>query len=48
MISDQMADNLESVIKNVWSDIKQLKFEKLKERDAKICGPCDFDAICWE
>ncbi len=47
-ISDGMVEELEGVIKDAWQNIKQLRFEKLKERDKEICGRCDFDAICWE
>lgn len=46
-ISDDMVKELEGVIKNVWNDIKRLQFEKLKKRDEKKCGHCDFDGICW-
>ena len=47
-ISDTMVSDVEELIKNVWSRIKRLEFEKLPERDERICGNCDFDPICWE
>ena len=47
-ISDEMVHDVEELIKNVWARIKALEFEKLPSRDAKICGQCDFDSICWE
>ncbi|MDD5428837.1 MAG: ATP-dependent DNA helicase, partial [Candidatus Omnitrophica bacterium] len=47
-ITDDMVDEAEELIKRVWGNIKSLKFEKLPERDDKICGRCDFDPICWE
>jgi len=46
-ISDGMVGQLERVIQQAWSDIKSLRFEKLKERDEKRCGKCDFENICW-
>jgi hypothetical protein len=46
-VTDEMAGELEGIIKDVWNDIKGLRFEKLKERDANICAKCDFDNICW-
>ena len=46
-ISDEMVDEVEEVIKDVWGKIKHLEFAKLPERDEKICGRCDFDPICW-
>lgn len=46
-IPDAMVEKLEEVIKDVWRNIKDLRFEKLKERDRQICGRCDFDSICW-
>ncbi|MCX5678210.1 MAG: ATP-dependent DNA helicase [Candidatus Omnitrophica bacterium] len=46
-ITDEMVAELEGIIKDVWSDIKKLRFEKLKTRDENICAKCDFDNICW-
>jgi len=46
-ITDEMVARLEEVIKEVWANIKDLQFEKLKERDEKKCGNCDFDTVCW-
>ena len=46
-IPDATVSDLEKVIKDVWSDIKNLHFEKLKERDKDVCAKCDFDTICW-
>jgi len=46
-ISDSMVEEVEGLIKNVWRDIQQLRFEKLKMRDDDKCGKCDFDKICW-
>ena len=46
-ISDAMVSSLEEVIKDIWKKIKGLKFDRLKKRDNKICGMCDFDSICW-
>lgn len=46
-ISDDMVKELEGVVKDVWRGMKQLRFEKLSERDKEICGKCDFDNICW-
>lgn len=47
-ISDEMVSEVEDIIKNVWADIKSLKFEKLPERDEERCGKCDFETFCWE
>ena len=46
-IPNDMVADLEKIIKDVWKGIKELRFEKLKERDEEICGRCDFDNICW-
>ncbi len=46
-ISDKMTGDLEEIIKDVWKKIKAHKFDRLKDRDAKKCGMCDFDHICW-
>ncbi|MBN2453083.1 MAG: ATP-dependent helicase [Candidatus Omnitrophica bacterium] len=46
-ISGEMVDSLEKVIKDSWNNIKELRFEKLEERDKDICGNCDYDDICW-
>jgi DNA helicase-2/ATP-dependent DNA helicase PcrA len=46
-ISEKMVDDMQELIKEIWSDIKKLKFEKLPARDEKRCGNCDFDYICW-
>ena len=46
-ISDEMVATMEGIIKDVWNNIKALRFEKLKEKDDKICGMCDFKNICW-
>ncbi len=47
-IPDAMVKKIEEVIKGAWHNIKDLRFEKLKERDKETCGRCDFDSICWE
>jgi DNA helicase-2/ATP-dependent DNA helicase PcrA len=46
-VTDAMTGRLEELIKEVWADIKALKFEKLKERDKEKCEFCDFKDICW-
>ncbi|MDP3804311.1 MAG: ATP-dependent DNA helicase [Candidatus Omnitrophota bacterium] len=47
-IDDEMVANLEEQIKDVWAQIKKLRFEKLPERDEGKCGKCDFNIFCWE
>ncbi len=47
VITSAMVQEIEDLIKNVWSDISRLGFDKLEARDEKICGFCDFDDICW-
>jgi DNA helicase-2/ATP-dependent DNA helicase PcrA len=47
-ISDSMAAEAQDVIRAAWSDIKKQRFEKLSERDDRICRNCDFDTICWK
>ncbi|MFH0764267.1 MAG: ATP-dependent DNA helicase [Candidatus Omnitrophota bacterium] len=47
-IEDEMVAALEELIKEVWADIKALRFEKLPERDVVLCGRCDFNTFCWE
>lgn len=47
-ISGDMIEELEKLIKDIWRDINELRFEKLEKRDKDICGRCDFDSICWE
>lgn len=46
-VTDEMVADLEKIIKDVWGRIKELRFEKLNERDKDICVNCDFDNICW-
>ncbi len=46
-VTDAMIADLEKIIKDVWSSINGLRFEKLSERDKDICVNCDFDSICW-
>ncbi|MBU1809435.1 MAG: ATP-dependent helicase [Candidatus Omnitrophica bacterium] len=46
-VTDEMVADLEKIIKDVWGRIKELRFEKLNERDKDICANCDFDNICW-
>lgn len=46
-ITEEMVDEIVDLIKQVSRNIKQLKFDKLKKRDEKICGMCDFEDICW-
>jgi len=46
-ISDDMVKELERIIKEVWGNIKELRFEKLEKRDEDTCAKCDFDTICW-
>lgn len=46
-IRDDMVKELEGLIVRCWADISALKFERLRERDEKKCGKCDFASICW-
>lgn len=46
-ISDDMVDEMVSIIKNSWRNMQDLSFEKLEKKDSKKCGYCDFDYICW-
>jgi radical SAM protein with 4Fe4S-binding SPASM domain len=46
-ITDSMVEQAKELIKNIWSEIKNLKFERLPERDENKCSRCDFDDICW-
>lgn len=47
IIDDALVARLETVIADVWDEIRRLRFEKLPTRDEKKCGLCDFDEICW-
>jgi DNA helicase-2/ATP-dependent DNA helicase PcrA len=46
-LTEDMVDEMVSIIKNTWKNIQDLHFEKLPERDKDKCGHCDFDRICW-
>jgi len=48
-LTQEMVDEMVGIIKNVWTGIEELDFQKLKERDPdkKKCGGCDFNHICW-
>lgn len=46
-ISADMVCIMEEIIKETWDNIRNLRFEKLKERDPVKCPNCDFDDICW-
>ena len=48
-LTDDMVSELEEVIMKCWKNIKELKFEKLSERDDKDrCARCEYDNICWK
>lgn len=46
-LNEDLVDEMVSIIKNAWSNIQGLHFEKLPERDKKKCSRCDYDHICW-
>ena len=47
-LTDSMVEGLEDLIKKCWKAIKDLRFEKLSERDNKNrCARCEYDSICW-
>jgi CRISPR/Cas system-associated exonuclease Cas4 (RecB family) len=46
-ISDDMVGEMENIMKDVWRDIKLLRFEKFTQRDEEKCQKCDYDDICW-
>jgi len=46
-ISEDMAREMEDIIKDTWREIKRLRFEKFAKRDKEKCGKCDYDDICW-
>ena len=46
-ISEKMVAEMEEIIKDTWSNIKSLRFEKFAKRDEEKCGKCDYDDICW-
>jgi len=47
-LTEDMVDEMVSIIKNTWRNIQGLYFEKLPERDKDKCAYCDFDHICWK
>ena len=46
-IPEEMVAEMEIIIKDTWSNIKNLRFEKFAKRDEEKCGKCDYDDICW-
>lgn len=46
-LSQGMVKEMEGIIKDIWKNIKGLRFEKLPERDTDKCAKCDYDDICW-
>jgi CRISPR/Cas system-associated exonuclease Cas4 (RecB family) len=46
-LTEDMVDEMTTIIKNTWKNIQDLHFEKLPCRDKDKCGNCDFDHICW-
>lgn len=46
-LTDEKTMELECVIKEAWANIKNLKFERLPEKDDEKCARCDYDSICW-
>jgi CRISPR/Cas system-associated exonuclease Cas4 (RecB family) len=46
-LSEKLVSELERLIVRAWKEMQDLKFERLPERDDRICGRCDFDGICW-
>ncbi|MCX5667839.1 MAG: ATP-dependent DNA helicase [Candidatus Omnitrophica bacterium] len=46
-IPEEMVAEMEIIIKDTWSSIKSLRFEKFAKRDEGKCGKCDYDDICW-
>ena len=46
-IPEEMVAEMEEIIKDTWSNIKSLRFEKFAKRDEEKCGKCDYDDICW-
>ncbi|MFH1797741.1 MAG: ATP-dependent DNA helicase [Candidatus Omnitrophota bacterium] len=47
-LTNDMTQELETVILRCWKDIRALKFDRLPERDEKKrCSRCEYDSICW-
>ncbi|MBD3379295.1 MAG: AAA family ATPase [Candidatus Omnitrophica bacterium] len=47
-LTDGMVDDLLKVISECWDKIRDLRFEKLPERDGRErCARCEYDNICW-
>jgi hypothetical protein len=46
-LDGSMARQAESLIIDVDSRIKELRFGKLPAKDKNVCGNCDFERICW-
>jgi DNA helicase-2/ATP-dependent DNA helicase PcrA len=47
-LSDEMAVELERLVRRVWRDIQDLEFDKLQVRDGRDkCRRCPYDGICW-
>jgi len=47
-LTEDMVKGLEKVLMSCWRDIRDLKFDKLPERDGKErCVRCEYDHICW-
>ena len=46
-ISNDLVNELEQIIIDMWNNIKKLQFEKLPSRSEDKCAICDFENICW-
>ena len=43
----EMVQEYEKLLRHLWGDIRNLRFDKLPERDEKKCGFCPYDRVCW-
>jgi hypothetical protein len=46
-ITDAMVGELVDIIKDAWTRINNLEFDKFEEYDRRACENCDFTSLCW-
>jgi DNA helicase II / ATP-dependent DNA helicase PcrA len=46
-IDSQMVEAYEDLVNETWEKIQALEFDRLAEHDAKVCGFCPYEGVCW-
>jgi len=47
-LTQEMAQQYEGMLKDIWKQIRRLEFTRLEKYDDKKCKYCPYQGVCWK